>query len=382
MADLSILTATTQVEEALQSAIALPLQARLTIATAAALAALPSLTRTHLELARLTSTGIVWRFNRYSTAAASASVIVPDDAPTAGRWLVTTSTATGGYFKSVKLYDGEVDEEQFLVWLFGQVPSCIIVWDGEDYTPKSTIAGALYWTAIKFSIWGISRNLRAEKQGVLGSQIASEAAADPGVNRMVGDLRRYLAGSDLDQAGVAKVEIVAADRVISSATRERGHVYRLSIVVYCTIHNTVADDADNPATALDRIDATYQLARSPGADEAEYPDDYTEGSGALTGVVGLAANLPALTYTIGGTEYTASLTAITLSANVDAYRYVTDGSVWSVAEVATGAAMPTTPSGSLLVAVTTTGSSGVTLDRVVSAHLYDLGVTDEIDTSD
>ena len=383
MAELDFRTATTQIEEALQSTIALNLQTRLTVANATALAALLADNQWHLTLARLTSTGYVWRFDRYSQAIASASVIVPASAPTAGRWLLTASTITSGYLKAVKLYDGEVDEAKVMTWLFGQVPSSIIVWEGEDYEPKSGGSnGALYLATCRFTIWGISRNLRAEKQGVLGSQIASEATADPGVNRIIGDLRRYLAGSTLGQDGVVKTEITTADRVMSTQTAERGHIYALRVNVYATYHNTIADEQDNPAVDLDRIDATYQLASEVGAGGTEYASDYAAGSGGLTGITGLTATMPALTVTIDGTDYSPIATGVTFGASVDAYRYVTTGAVWSVVEVASGAAMPTTPAGALLVAVTTTNASAITLDRSIAAHLYNLGLVDLIDTTD
>lgn len=386
MAELDIRTALTQIEIALLQTIANALQSRLTLATNAALKALPSASRPTTESggerAYVTATGRVWQWSRYSTATASSSVLVPDDAPTAGRWLLTTSTNPTGYLKAIRLYDGEPSEEKVLVWLFGQVPSVIIEWEGEEYVAKSGGSpGALYWYEPRFSIWAISRNLRGEKQGAIGSAIASEAVADPGVNRIIGDLRRYLAGSDINQTGVAYCEILSSDRVLSSATAERGHVYKLGVKVRATLHNTVADDADNPATALDRIDATLAWAQETGADGAAYPDDYVSAGGGISAAAGLTATIDETTATIAGVAVTAASTSRTFTASRDTYRYIVAGPAWSYVEVASAAPIPATPSGAFLVGVTSTNGSAIVLDSLLAARLINSGITDQIDTT-
>jgi hypothetical protein len=384
LADLSILTANSQVEVALQTTIALGIQKRLTLATTAALEALASAARTHLELAYTTATAQVWQFNRFSQAAASASVLVPDDAPTAGRWLLTSSTSSSGYLNAVTIYDGEPDEESVYEWLFGQVPNVVIVWDGDDYEPKSGGSpGALYRTPMRFSIWAISRNLRGQQQGITGSQIASEAAADPGVNRILGDLRRYLAGSDLNQDGVNYCEIVSADRVLSSKTKNRGHVYRLSVKVYATIHNTVADDADNPATDLDRVDTELQWAQATGADESEFADgNYLSSGGGLSSSTGLAATYASGVYVIDGTEVAFGSDTETLTASKVTFRYVDDVGAITYVTHADDGTVPETPADTYLIGATTTDATGVAIDRLLAPMLADSGITDQIDVTE
>lgn len=385
MADLSILTANTQVEVALQTTIALGIQKRITFATVALLKALPSVTVNHLALAYTTATAQVWQFNRFSQAAASSSVLVPDDAPTAGRWLLTASTSSSGYLNIVTLYDGEPDEDSVLQWLFGQVPNVIIVWEGDDYTPKSGGSpGALYRVPMRFSIWAISRNLRGQQQGITGSQIASEAAVDPGVNRILGDLRRYLAGSDLNQDGVNYVEIVSADRVLSSKTKNRGHVYRLSVVAYTTIHNTVADDADNPAVALDRVDAALEWARQPGADASVYPDDYLI-SGALivSGPNTLDGVWSSGTAVIGGASVAFGVGEYTMPGTGATFRYIDAAGDWYFAEGdATGELPPLPTAGAVLIGCTITEFNSVVLDVLLSSYLITSGITDQINVAD
>lgn len=379
MPDLSILTANTQVEQALQTAILLGMGRRLTVADATALAAIPSAGVKHDALAFVTASGYAWRFDRYSTAAASSTVIVPADGPAAGRWIRTASTSASGYLKAANLYDGEPDEGDILEWLFGQVPSVVVVWDGDDYEPKSGGSpGALYRVPMRFSIWAISRNLRGEQQGITGSQLAGEAAADPGVYRIVGDLRRYLAGSALNQAGVNYVEILSADRVISSRTKNRGHVYRLAVKVYCTIHNTVADDADNPAHALDRIDATYLWAQGVGADGATVGESsYLSSGGGLSSAAGLTATYAAGTYTIDGVAVAFNAATRALAPSVLTFRYVNAAGAISYLEHPDDGTVPATPAGAYLIGATLANASGVEIDRLLAPALLTSGLTDQ-----
>lgn len=385
MAQLSILTANTQVEQALQTTIALGIQKRLVVASVAVLKAIPSAGVSHQALAYTTATTQVWQFDRFSSAAASSAVLVPDDTPTTGRWLLTTSTSSSGYLGIVTLYDGESDEETVLEWLFGKVPNVVIVWDGDDYIPKSGGSpGALYRVPMRFSIWAISRNLRGQQQGITGSQIASEATQDPGVNRIVGDLRRYLAGSDLNQTGVDYCEIVSADRVLSSKTKNRGHVYRLSVVVYATIHNTVADDADNPATALDRIDTTWQWAQGIGGDGAEYPDSYLTSGGAITSSPNfLDVTYAAGTAVIGGEEVTFGEGEGTAPDTGALFRFVGPDGEWSFVSQDAAEPVPAAPvDGALLIGYTLTQYSGVIQDVIAAPFLLDSGITDQINVAE
>lgn len=390
MADLGIRTALSQIEVALQRAILLAFGTRTIHATAAALrTAFASSKLHHNQVAYVTAIGYAFTFDRFSTSTDDGTTVLrPSDNPTAGRWLVSTSTTSTGYLKAVKLYEGEVSEENMLTWLFGQVPSAIVVWEGEQYETKSMIPGALYRYSPEFSIWACSRNLRGEKQGALGAYAsgpltASEQTTDPGVNRIIGDLRFALAGQDLDQDGVDWCEILGSDRVLSSSTMERGHVYRLRVKVYASLHNTDRDDASNPAHDLDRIDVAWRHASGTGADGEEYADTH------ITAAAYLAAAASGLNWTVtGGTIYIdgAAVTAATLnhsqSANTVAYRFVDAAGAWTVTETAIGAERPTTPTGEVLVGVTETNASAVVIDRVVAPWLYAMGLTDEVSTDE
>lgn len=386
MADLGMRTALSQIEVALQSTILLALGAKRTTATPATLRSTwASSVLAHNMLAYVTSSALVFVFDRYSTTAHNGTTVVaPSDDPTAGRWLVTTSTASTGYLKQVKLYEGEPNEDSLMTWLFGAVPSVVIVWEEEDYQVKSTVPGALYRYVPNFSIWCVSRNLRPDKQGVLGAyasgpSITSEQTTDPGANRIVGDLRYVLAGSTLGQTGVDWCEIVGASRVMSSATAERGHVYRLRVRVYATLHNA----EETAAVDLDRIDTTYQHANLTGGDGAEWPTTYVTATDylAVTRISTLTGSIAGGTLYIDEAAVTAAAVAShSFSANVDAYRFLSAAGAWTFVEVAAGQAAPDNPTGTTLIGVTST-TSDIAIDRIVAPWLVSSGITDQIDVT-
>jgi hypothetical protein len=65
-------------------------------ATTAALTAMGSKGRSTGMLATVVADNSIWIWDADSTTSASASVLVPDDAPAAGRWLVKDTTPTAG----------------------------------------------------------------------------------------------------------------------------------------------------------------------------------------------------------------------------------------------------------------------------------------------
>src|SRR3990167_4915652 len=216
MSDLLVATHLTQIEEALQQEILLAYGRRLTVANLTALRALESAPRNHNELAYCTSPALTYKFNRFLTTADNGTtVIAPTDAPTAGRWQRTASAVSTGYLRAVELYSGESTGEEIVKRLAGARPGVVIVFDGETLAPKSGMAGTLYASEMDFNLWCVSSNFRGEYQATIGSAVSAEASAtaDPGANRIVGDLMKQLAGSTLsDQEGVKYIEVARAPR--------------------------------------------------------------------------------------------------------------------------------------------------------------------------
>ena len=234
-------TALTQIEQALLSTIRGALLRPLVAANVAALQALASAARRHGEQAFTTATTQRWEFDRFSSLPASSTVLVPTDAPTAGRWRLLVSTSSAGYARAVELFEGQATAEAILERFGAVKPAIVIVYDGEANNPISTTPGALYDYRPSFLLWCLSSHLRGEHQTAVGSAITAEAAADPGVNRILGDLKALMAGNRLGPlTGVKYVEIGNGARVYTSQG-DRLMVYQLKIEVRAVCHNVDTD---------------------------------------------------------------------------------------------------------------------------------------------
>jgi len=376
MADLLAATALTQIETLLQREVALAVQKRLTVATVAALRALDSASRTHLEMARVTASTAVYYFDRYSTATDDGSTAIkPTDRTTIqpGRWLATISTSSYGYCRQVVLYEGESTPEE-IIGRLGNKPVVVICWQGSSHTPASQIAGSLYDWRPRFDLWVVSSSLRGEHQASTGSQIASEATADPGANRILGDLKTALAGSTLaDQPGVKWVEILDEDRVLSSLA-DRLMLYRLGVEVRCTLH---IPDAAGDLVALSEMWVQRQVADVH--DETEMDEENCVRTGLYVPMgAGLTQTVAAGSARISNATVAVAGAAVTFAANKDTYRDLSAGGAWTFTAVDRGFPEPSQATGVLRVGVTTTDASGVTGDRFLCGTLEDFGAMDRV----
>lgn len=376
MADLSITTALTVIEQALQTALLVALGKCVTTATLTTLRGLASKDRAHGELAYCTAAVYRYRFDRYSTAADDGSTVIkPTDNPTAGRWLRTTSTSSTGYLKGVELYEGESAAGEILARLRAKVPSAVIVWEGSENRPISQIPGALYDYRPRFAIWMVSTNLRPEHQAVTGSQITAESTADPGVNRILGDVKAALAGSTLsDQAGIKWVELLGERRAYTSLA-DRLMVYQLDVEVRATVHRPDTDSymLDDPRM----FDVQRQLVDLHDQEEWDGDNYVVSGIAVPTGA--------SLTQTIsGGSAYvnataaTYASAAKTFTASRDTYRDLSTAGALTFVEVLNGGAAPAVTTNCLRVGVTVTDASGVVSDRYICATKANFGDVDQV----
>jgi len=255
VADLTLRTALIHVERTLFNAINRALRVRLApVADVASLRATPTRgaggarsARSDYELVYLAAAGVCYEWSTAATAPDDGDLVVkPADAGATGRWLKTASTVQSGYLRDVRLYEGEQSEDEILNRLLGQVPAVVIRWESARNDPKSQIPGALYRYETDFDIWAVSSNLRggALPEAVVGSPVAGESAADPGVNAMIGDIKRVLAGrtgEELGQPGIAYCEIGKEEPVYRSLA-ERRFVFALGLRVHATVANPDDDD--------------------------------------------------------------------------------------------------------------------------------------------
>ena len=260
---LTFRTEITAVERALVRGIRQALGKRNTVANAAALRAVPVLGASlglaveDGALVYVTSAALAYQFEVGSTAADDgATVIQPTQivGSLPGRWLVTASAVASGYLVDVRLYEGEQSEDEILERILGRVPSVMVRWQSSEHVAKSQVPGALYRVEESFDVWAVSANYRAGvlPAAIVGSPIAAEAAADPGVNALIGDLQTFLAGltgEDVNETGIAYCEIGHVEPVYRSLA-ERRFVFSLGLKVHASVQ-AAADPADVPLTRVD-----------------------------------------------------------------------------------------------------------------------------------
>ncbi|HZU84109.1 MAG TPA: phage protein Gp37 [Polyangiaceae bacterium] len=274
---MSLRTAATLIERALFNAINRALRVRLPpVADVAALRAAPTrgasaggYVRSDYEPVFVAAAGVCYEWSTAATAPDDGDqVIRPNDAGATGRWIRTESTVQTGYVRAVRLYEGEQSEDEILTRLLGQWPAVVIRWESARHEPRSQISGALYRYETDFDVWAVSSNLRggALPEAVVGSPVAGEAVVDPGVNAMIGDIKRVLAGrsgEELGQPGIAYCEIGKEEPVYRSLA-ERRFVYALGVRVHATVQNPDDDDV-----TVDSLQLQYQV---DGANYGE-PDE-------------------------------------------------------------------------------------------------------------
>ena len=175
------------------------------------------------------SVGKVYRFDAYeSRPDDGAEVIAPSDAKGLGRWVregatpeQRTSRHVGirdaairldrwalqrtGFAEVVRIWEGEYDDEA-IAELFAKKPAYVVVPSGSSRDPLSLVPGTYYREKYRYRIWGISQSLRRGPAGILGSAYALDGE-DPGLNYVMGSIKRVLAGSTLGIPGVVSVEI-------------------------------------------------------------------------------------------------------------------------------------------------------------------------------
>lgn len=371
----TVQTALTSIEVALRDAILDGLGKTATVATLTALRALPSAGMGDGRRVFVTAAALRYRFSRYSTAADNGSTVIkPADNPTAGRWLATASTSASGYLKAVELYEGDRTPEALLIRLQGAKPGVVIVYDSDEFSTPSTVAGSVYKNTYNFTILCISSNLRSEHQTAIGSAIATEAAADPGVNAITGDLISLLAGHRLGLAdGVMWTEIVGRSRE-ATVEADRLMVYGVRIRVYASVHIVESDDG---LVDLGSLSVQRQLAAGI-YDASNYVSTTailaTGSSGSLT--------VPVASGKVNGTAVTSAATSRTFTASRLTYRDLSSAGVWSFVEVAPGHEPAAVASTKLRVAVTETDSGGLVLSDVILApSLVDFGDPDILDVT-
>ncbi len=170
----------------------------------------------------VTQVGRVYRFDGYSLEIDdNLNVIKPHDLTDTqrGRWIKQDVGEPGqptyldlgngvnfrkplhiiqtGYAKAVEPYQGQLDRDEELTRIMGNIPAFLVHWIGDEYLSSSQYQGALYKVKHKFSIICLSSCLRPDASSLYGSPIPGEYAYDPGLYRMMGDVRYLFNASKL-----------------------------------------------------------------------------------------------------------------------------------------------------------------------------------------
>ena len=313
----------------------------------------------------------VYRWDRYSTLPDDGlNVIAPSPPinPDAGRWLrVTSSVNFGpnenlplqsrrqGYCKTVLLYRGDESDEQMEEAIYGQKPALLLEWLNDDPKPWSLYPGALYRDTHQFNLFIVSECLRGAPSAVWGSPLAAEYATDPGINDMIGQLRKVLAGVPLGVKNLEHVEIGQA-RKVEERLAERLFIYSLSFFVRT---NFYIPDEDLVPLALQ---VTPRLA-DQGADQARFdPLNYVaQGYFVVPGAGLVRAYDPGIAF-IGGVALASTPAAATFAASRDTYRDLLPDGTFVYHTVAVGADPPPLTPGALRVGRTRTTATDIAAD--------------------
>ncbi len=317
-------------------------------------------------IAYVTSEGRIYEWVAYSTLTDdNLTVIAPNANP--GRWIRVETTLTygpndnapltgkaDGFIRTVEVWDSADDAARKQEQTFSRTPALLVEWAADNPEVMSQYSGALYRNEHAIDIGVVSQCLRRAPAAALGSPVAAEKAADPGVFDIIGLLRYFLAGNKLDVAGVDFTEIGPAE-VPTDQLAERVFVGALRI--------TVRVSFDIPDEDLVPISGNVQpkLTSFPVDEPAFDPSNWVSLGCELSGGPG-----PGLTRTVtAGQAFIAGATVTyageshTFAASSDTYRDLRADGTMAFSTVAVGAAPPAIPAGALRIAYTRTTASEV-----------------------
>ncbi len=255
---MNVIDLITTVERGLHEVLLLRFQKRLEpVANLAALQAAPTTVVKDFDLRYVQSEGRCYRFDLLNPSSPDGfSVIQPQDRSSIGRWLRVTAPVTKGpnhnaplyalhdpkeaYCKQVVLHMADnASSEEALLRVFGQTPSILLEWVGDEPLPRSHVPGALYHDVLEFQVIVVSECLRRGPWAQWGSPLPEEAQADPGMNAMIGQVRHLLAGAELHIPGIESVEIGRASKFFEDLDQR---IFAASIQVFVRTNWAIPDE--------------------------------------------------------------------------------------------------------------------------------------------
>lgn len=370
MPDLLMRTALTTVEQAMKNQLLLAYGTRIKPAAAdvPTLRAFASAGLSPDELYFVTAKGVTYQWSRTSTAADDGdTTIQPNDAPTAGRWLKTSSTTATGYAKAVRIHTGQDEYLAMLRRGYSVRPSMHIVFDSVNYRDMSQSRGALLWCKARYRVVAISSSLRQGAQVVEGSDVPAEFANDPGTHDMIGDIAASLAGSNINTTGVDRIDI-DDEHYKTSELAGRLFAEEMALTVLYTVQQP-----DAGLTTLDALSGmSVQRQLLGGTQPLDLKNYVSSGYTVPTG--GLTAAVAAGTAVIAGATVSSTPSSRTWAASSDTYRDLQPSGAFVYTAVANGSPAPAVQgTGALRVGVTVTSASAIVLDAMLAPAIANLG---------
>lgn len=327
------------------------------------------------------SEGVVYRWRTASTAAPIAPYVIapavfPAESAGNGRWLRESSSVTlgpayfrplhrvaTGYALAVEIYEGLDDE--MLERVYAQRPAFLVEWVQDDLQVKSYIHGAIYEYDLTYKIHCLSQNYRPDASALLGSDVPGDPT-DPGLYRMIGDLRYLLGGCQLGLApGVKFVDVTGSARIVEKDLAQRVFRAELDVVVKASVQVVDEDLFTDPQVWIQRQDAGtppgqrfdagnhlaagYRLAAAPGLVQAP-----TQGVAYIQGEL--------VTSTPGAHSFL---------PDADTYRDLSPDGTLDYYAVDHDAEQPPQRPGTLRVGLTRTDSANIVADTVLCSYAVD-----------
>lgn len=328
----------------------------------------------------VTSESRIFEWVAYSTLTDDNATVIAINA-NPGRWVrVETSLTYGpngnapltgkadGFIRSVEVWDSAEDSARKQEQTFSRTPALLVSWAGDNPEVMSQYGGALYRNEHAIDIGIVSQCLRRAPSAALGSPVAAEKAADPGVWDIVGLLRYFFAGIKLDVAGVDFVEIGPAEAP-DEQLAERVFLGALRIAVRVSF--TIPDEDLVPISGNVQPKLTSFHEDEPAFDPSNWVSAGIEVSGGSG--PGLTRNITAGLAIIAGATTTYAGESYTFAASSDIYRDLKPDGSMNYTVVAVGAAPPAIPAGALRIAVTRTDASGVFEDHWLCGRSVNFG---------
>lgn len=325
------------------------------------------------------SEGVVYEWAPWSTLAhRPPAVVQPADRAGAGRWLRRRSRVTfgpnhyaplhrrrTGYARAVQLYEGETGEQ--LERVFGRKPALLVEWTGDNLVSRGRNA-EIYEVDYEFTVHCISECLRPGPAAMQGSPVAAEAEQDPGLARMIGDVRYLLAGCRLDlEPAVKFCDIQGRAAVQIADLAERAFTGTVPITVRASWNIPDEDLVTIGEVWIQGMDA------DTGEDDHFDPQNFVRRGFRLEWLPGLVGTPAPGFAMVAGQVVSVAPPPHLFDASRDTYRDLRPTGELLYQAVAIDGDAPPQEAGTLRIGVTRTDTAGIVSDTLLCHYAIDSG---------